>query len=217
MRPGCQPGGTLSVVGPDNTVIMFNSSLPAPALGETLPGLHEQRTFYPLSTEQRGAAAREARIGGSDRASYESCEHEEENPALPTITSPSNNIQRGSFAGLLQRAQPTTTTAVSEGARLSALPEQSMMGEGATARATSSPPPLMSDDTFSALLEQMQEGGTQGSASMSFSLQSNSNTDLLSKVPTCLMFVKKGCVFVFVSKRKNLFFSPFLVRVVNSS
>lgn len=187
MRPGCQPGGTLSVVGPDNTVIMFNSLLPAPALGETLPGLHEQRTFYPLPGEPRVVTTAHEPRAGSDRASYESHEageegEEEESPALPTITSPSENIQRGSFAGLLQRSGPATPAATNS----SVFPARNAMEEGIAAGrggSSASPPSLMSEDSFSVLLEHMQEGGTQGSTSMPLGLQSSSNTDLLSTVP----------------------------------
>ena len=95
--------GTVSVVGPDNTVIMFNSSLPSRPLGDSLPGLREGRNFFPpLAGEQVGAAgesgAKDMEMGkGSEVA------------ALPTITSPCKNIQRGSFAGLLHKSQPAAT------------------------------------------------------------------------------------------------------------
>ena len=190
MRPGCQPGGTLSVVGPDNTVIMFNSLLPAPALGETLPGLHEQRTFYPLPGEPRVTATAHEPRAGSDRAPYESREaeergedgEEEESPGLPTITSPGKNILRGSFAGLLQRPGPTAPAATNS----SVFPARNTTEEGVAVGgggSAASPPSLMSEDSFSVLLEHMQEGGTQGSTSTPLSLQSSSNTDLLSTVP----------------------------------
>ncbi|XP_076443852.1 uncharacterized protein LOC143282173 [Babylonia areolata] len=186
--------GTVSVVGPDNTVIMFNSSLHNPSLAETLPSLHEQRGFFPLPTGDQRAAG--GGVGGSTRAGLGKATtddgdkpSDEEAPSLPTITSPHKNMQRGSFAGLLQGTQPSDCAQPSlsyssqePGSSGSVGARQSPSSSTATTTTTIMQP-LMSEDTLSALFEQMREGTASSSVSLPFDMHSNSSMSaMLSKM-----------------------------------
>ncbi|KAK7116022.1 hypothetical protein V1264_001778 [Littorina saxatilis] len=158
--------GTLSVIGPDNTVIMFNS-----ALGESLPLLHEQRPFFsPLPAGEQRLGANEVRGGGSDGGSERRDDLREERAALPTITSPNKNIQRGSFAGLLTKSHAASSA--SDASPTCAVPEEVRVGGDGEENFPSTPPrappaqPLMSDDTINALFEQICEGRGDGGASV---------------------------------------------------
>ncbi|KAL8606915.1 hypothetical protein ACOMHN_048711 [Nucella lapillus] len=133
----------------------------------------------------------------------------EEQSSLPTITSPHKNMQRGSFAGLLQGAQSSASNQppllLSSAASPEPVPSASLesvssvecgpasveFGQGsdslAPAPSSSSSTtaiPLLSEDSLSAMFGQMREGGQNSdAASVSFDVHSNSSMSaMLSKM-----------------------------------